>query len=955
MARLVSFVLALAVLMPSAAFGQASATLHGTVTDESKAALPGVAITAVEPTSGRQYAAVTDGRGEYRLVNVLAGAYRIQAELAGFATIVISSIEVLVGQSPEVSITMKLATVQETVTVTGESPLVNTNSSQVSTNVDRRQMEELPLQGRNWMELALLSKGVTANAADNSPGVRERDFNLSLDGNQIIQNRVQTAIGQPKFSREAIAEFQMITNLFDVTQGRSTGVQVQAVTRAGSNRNSGATYGYFRSDKLNAADPIVKTVVPYENQQLGGAFGGPIKKDKLLHYSSYEYEREPQTVILKPPSLPNQTFIFPNKLVQHSATFRLDHNLSSQNHLMYRASFWTFKNPMQFRGGATSHPSAANVQNLTSINGVATWSRVISSTKVQELKVGFNGFFVRFDLLYPAMNNFPAYAFPGLTLGGSTVYPQRAPEATPSVRYDLNWHMDKHDFKIGSEFLYTRGHGGYSYSLRGNVAFRQALSTAEYERRFPANSYDNPALWDLTGLDSNVRQVDQNVGDNHIDYDRPILAAWIGDNWRVSERLMVNYGVRWDVDWGVANPPFEDDRLFTPFNGPLWGKGIVDYGNIGPRAGFTWRATDDGNFIVRGGSGIYYNFTTSQTNTQSQFFHQLKTNTYLNDGRPGFLANYTRNYTQAQIEAGNTPQKPVVIAHDLSTPYAIQSAIGFQKQLGPVTGIEADLTHLNEYNALRGRDPNLFYNPATGYNLDPIVYGRPDPYWNEIDWLETTGRAESLLLSTALTRRLQKNFQAGVSYTRSFYNKDNFDNPFGTISANNQFDLNGDWGNSNFFQKHTLRANGIVTLPYGMSLSGIYSYGSGNYFGASVVGTPYNKPGSNRLNIGAPISIPAAMLDRFDGPDVVGTNETVSRNALRGLPIHKVDLRFTKTFNLGGNRRLSGIAEVFNLFNHENYGSYNSQINSATFGQPVQNQSSTYRSRTGQLAFRMQF
>jgi hypothetical protein len=955
MERLVSLVLAISVLTPAAASAQASATVQGTVTDESKAALPGVTVTALEPSTGRQFAAITDGRGEYRLVNVSAGVYKIQAELAGFATVVISGLEVLVGQNADVPITMKLAAVEETVTVTGESPLVNTNSSQVATNVDRRQMEELPLQGRNWMELALLSKGVTANSADNSPGVRERDFNLSLDGSQIIQNRVQTAIGQPKFSREAIAEFQLITNLFDVTQGRSTGVQVQAVTRAGSNRTSGAFYTYFRSDKLNAPDPIVKTVVPYENQQIGGAFGGPILKDKLLYYVSYEYEREPQTVILKPPSLPNQTFIFPNKLVQHSATARVDHNLSARNHLMYRASYWTFTNPFYLRGGTTTHPSAANNQSLTSINGVATWSQVLSNTKVQELKVGFNGFYVGFTLLYPAMNNIPTYSFPGISFGGSTVYPQRAPESTPTARYDLNWHKDTHDIKLGSEFLHTRGHGGYSYSLRGSVAFSRALPTADLERRFPADSYANPAAWDLSGLDSLVRQVDQNVGDNHIDYDRPILAAWIGDSWRVTDRMVVNYGVRWDVDWGVASPPIDDSRPFLPFNGPLWGKGIVDYGNIGPRTGFTYRVSDKNDFIIRGGSGVYYNFTTSQTNTQSQFFHQLKTNTYINDGRPGFLANPTRNYTQAQIEAGNTPQKPVVIAHDLSTPYAIQTAIGFQKQIGSVTGVEADLTHLNEFNALRGRDINLFYDPVTGYNLDPIAYGRPDPYWNEINWIETTGRAESLLLSSSVTRRLQKNFQGALSYTRTFRNKDNFDNPFGTISANNQFDLNGDWGNSAFNQRDTLRAYAIVNLPVAMSFSAIYSYGSGNHYGASVVGTPYNKPGSNRLNIGAPIMIPANVVDRFEGPAVVGTGQAVPRNALRGLPIHKVDFRLTKQFSLGGSRRLSGIAEVFNVFNHDNYGSYNSQINSATFGQPVQNPSSTYRSRTGQLAFRMQF
>jgi hypothetical protein len=244
---------------------------------------------------------------------------------------------------------------------------------------------------------------------------------------------------------------------------------------------------------------------------------------------------------------------------------------------------------------------------------------------------------------------------------------------------------------------------------------------------------------------------------------------------------------------------------------------------------------------------------------------------------------------------------------------------------------------------------------VTGFNRDPIAFGRPDPAWGEINWVETTGHAENLLLSSSLTRRFKNNVQGSVAYTFTFFNKDDFDNPFGTIAANNQFDLDGDYSTTNFYQRHTLRGNAVVTLPWDVSLSGIFLYGSGNAFGTTVVGTPYNKPGTNRLNIGAPITIPAAVLDRFAGPAVIATGTSVPRNALMGLPINKVDLRVTKTVRLGATTKLQGIAEVFNVFNHDNFGSYNGQVNSATFGQPVQNPSNTYRSRTGQLAFRIQF
>ena len=151
---------------------------------------------------------------------------------------------------------MKVASLAETLTVTAESPLVDISSTQVAGNVDRRQMEELPLQGRNWMELAMQVKGITANAVDTTPGVRDRQFQLNLDGQEITQQVAGSGFGQPKFSREAIAEFQVVTNLFDITQGRSLGIQVQAISRSGTNNLDGSVYGYFRDDKFNAKDFI---------------------------------------------------------------------------------------------------------------------------------------------------------------------------------------------------------------------------------------------------------------------------------------------------------------------------------------------------------------------------------------------------------------------------------------------------------------------------------------------------------------------------------------------------------------------------------------------------------------------------------------------------------------------------------------------------------------------------
>src|SRR2546422_7591597 len=155
-------------LLPSGASAQ-DVLVIGAITDESKAVLPGVTVTAVDLETGRQFTGITNENGEYRLSNMQPGTYKFQAELSGFATVVIARVELLVGQHATIPFTLKLARLTETVTVTGESPLIDTHSSQIAGNVDRRQMEDLPLQGRNWLELAMIVQGHTAHASTVRP------------------------------------------------------------------------------------------------------------------------------------------------------------------------------------------------------------------------------------------------------------------------------------------------------------------------------------------------------------------------------------------------------------------------------------------------------------------------------------------------------------------------------------------------------------------------------------------------------------------------------------------------------------------------------------------------------------------------------------------------------------------------------------------------------------------
>ncbi len=273
--RLIVVVGMLALAVP--AYAQ-EAAVSGTVTDSTGGVLPGVAVTALHEASGNTFQGVTDARGVYR-IPVRIGVYQLTAQLQGFATVTRAGLEMLVGQQAVVNLQMAPSTVQESVTVTGEAPLIDTTTSTRSGNVDPRQMQELPLNGRNWMDLALLAPGSKRNEGG-IPDNRQGYSQLNVDGQTITALFGGTGDDQPKYSRDAIAEFELISNRFDATQGRSAGLQVNAITKSGTNTPSGSLGGYFRNDRFNAADAIQQRVLPYSNQQLSGTFGGPIRKDR---------------------------------------------------------------------------------------------------------------------------------------------------------------------------------------------------------------------------------------------------------------------------------------------------------------------------------------------------------------------------------------------------------------------------------------------------------------------------------------------------------------------------------------------------------------------------------------------------------------------------------------------------------------------------------------------------
>jgi hypothetical protein len=952
------------------AFAQvSSATLSGVIVDESKAVLPGATIMATERDTGRQYAATADQRGEYRLVNIVPGTYKVQVELAGFATTELPDLVLLVGQNATAAFTLKVATLAENVTVTSQPPLIDTQNSQVAGNVDRHQIEALPLQGRNWMTLSMLVKGITANDVSTSPGVgRDELFELNLDGQQVTQHLGQARYGQPKFSQEAIAEFQIVTQLFDITEGRSTGIQVRAITKAGTNNVSGSGFGFFRDDKLNAADAVAKRVLPYSDKQVGGSLGGPILRDKVHFFGAFEHETELTTAVSQPTFLPGQVWSFPSENSYKSALGRVDYQMSTRGHISLRANHSSFENPFAATGGNT-HPSRATVQSQNSTSVLGTWSRVIGNSRASELRLGYNAF--EFGNDEPSfMAGVPQLSFPGVTLGAPSNQPNHFYQRQYQAHYDLSWFGGGHNVKVGGEFFRLNDTGYWFVVGAGNYIFN--ARPPDLLSRFPMDAWNNPAQWNLSGLDPYVREFDKNFNPYNWQVRMPQtqVGLWFGDTWRLAEPLTINYGVRWDADFGLVNPPTIADSTILIDNGIQQGdfgyrQGKTDLSNVAPRVGFNYKAGGSGDLVVRGGTGLYYAFPADNITYIKELYANMVSVAILNDGQPGFFKDPLRGLTDSQVLSGAVklpPQTKVILDPNFKNPFTWQYSLGFQKQVNSVTSFDSDLIGWRWSHDQRDYDVNLFFDPATGYQKDPAKSGRPNAAYGPVWLTVSTGKRDYLALANSITRRLKNNLQAGATYTLMFYMHDDNLGGSGALSgpANNQFNyLDGEWARSTDFQRHTVRLHALYQLPWDVSVSGLYYFGSGNRFQTSLSQVTFGE-GTNRLNLAAPIAVPAAGLDRFDGPGVIATGAIVPRNALRGLPLHRVDLRLKKDFRIARSLKISAIGEVFNVFNHANYGTYNGVVDSPTFGQPLQvsafsGTGTAYVPRSGQLAFRVTF
>jgi len=934
--------------------------ISGRVSDPSNAMVASAAVSATGE-DGTKVSTTTNSTGLYQFPGLRAGDYRIRFEAPGFAPAE-RTISVLIGQMATVDLAMQLAQAAATVNVEAVANAVDTSNSSVSGDVSPTEVSKIPLNGRNYLQLAMMVPGITSNDVQQSPlgATDSGKMQINVDGQQVTQNSAGTSFGQPIFSDDAIDQYQIITNRFDATMGRSSRLQVVVQTKSGTNSYHGTLFGYFRNSDFNASDPVAHKVLPFSDQQFGGTFGGRIIKNKLFFFFSYEGERQPLTSVDSPTDYLTAggqqiTFNFPNSYNTRAYLLHMDWQISDKQRLSVRGSGSTWAIPFDGVAGTVS-PQGEYAATRTFYAVAGTWTYNLTTDVVNELKIGFNHYNWANT---PLLQTQGYQSLDGNSWGAPYNYPQVLGQNNTQYRDDLFWLKGDHSLKFGADYQHLPYSGNFGQYTRGVVTgFNSGAATVPLINVFPV--WNQPSTWNVALLDPYVTTFVQGFGSYIYSIPTNSVGTWAQDDWKVSKKLTLNLGLRYDNDLGIFNPNLHLTGPGAPAT-PHYNQNLL----FQPRFGFTYDPTGSRKTVIRGGAGLFYADIQANQTIDGQIFNGQTT---LSPSLSPTAANPINllespnpfGYTPAQFLAGQVPvsiQSIQPLGPNVRTPYSLQASGGVEHQLSKDWSFSADFVHFRIYHDWVRDDANLFENVATGYAENPATSGRPDPDYSNIKNFTTPNAGGSIYnaLQAAVNHRFSQSFSAQAAYTLSHL-KDSTTGPF--YYPNNPFNLAGEWGPSPDNQTSTLTLAGTYSVKWGIALSGQFHFGSGQNFQVLSSVTPLGLSGvvDNRfVPATTAVYVPPSCVSaapNFAGEDIL------ARDCLVGNPIIRVDMRLSKTFRVKERVRFIPMIEAFNLFNHSNFGSYQTTANVASFGQPAQVTTIgdlTYQARMLQFAGRFEF
>jgi hypothetical protein len=895
------FVVVFVALCPPSAKAQlAQGELRGAAVDQSGAVLPGVSITAVHVETGTTRTTVTAENGSYLMPSMPLGTYKVTAELSGFAVVVREGFRLGVGETVTVNFTMKVAALNESVTVSGAAPLIDTKKSELTGHVDPEQVQQLPLNGRNWLDLVSMVPGARGNLGDIRAGASGSDAaRYQMDGLSVTGQG--TGGETQSYSQEVVGEVQVLTNRYDAEYGRVTGAVVNAVTKAGSNTIHGSDYYYLRDSSMNAKNWLTGTVTPLHQVQPGLTLGGPIVKDKAFFFLGYEYQKAD---ITNRPTTGIAAFDVNVDAPQgrHLANVRLDDQLNNSHRLFFRTDPFLENRTEETVGGRTTATAGDNYHAYNE-DGLVGETWVVNDRLVNEVRAGVFYFYKQLH----AIADIPRLSFPSAIIGPASNNPQWWKEQIYQINESLSYFRpSKHgDHRMKGGFQYQRS---YYQGELPSASFGQYNFSKDPSNFFDPSTYPAPT------------QFSQSFGDFHYNYLDPAYGMYFQDDWSATSRFTLNLGIRYDLEPSVTNPGYEVPAVQS-------GTRSVPKTNVAPRLGFAYDVRGDGTTVVRGGIGRYY----------GNILLNIPMNEVRNRNNQISLTVLNPIYGNP-LQGGTLKQSPpnlVIMSNDYNAPRQDQVSLGVAQQINARFAVQADYVHLSGAFLPMSTNINFFENAALGVPLNPTVAGRPFPQYGNITEYLTTGasRYDALQLGATQRRSANGRFEVQGSYTLS-WTKDSTDaNRFGTV--NNPFDIDDEYAVAANDQRHRLVGTATAFLPWDVNFSAIL-----------FVGSP--RP----LNIGT-------NLDPFGtgaGRWLDAQGDVLPKNGQRETYwVKKVDLRIVKNVRIVGRTNIQGMLDIFNVFNTANYGSYGTTSGTSTYLQPAFSSNLFYQPRMLQVGVRMTY
>jgi len=876
-------VLTIGSVVPPASFAQGDQGLiTGTVHDASGAIIPGVDVTVMNEKTGDMRAAVTNERGDYVVAGLKPSTYKVTANLSGFAPAEASGVQLVVGQRLSLDLTLRPAGVSESVTVEIAPEVVDTSSASMSANVDVREVGSLPINGRQLSQLYLQAPGAQNTGAGTFGDIR-------FNGRAVEQNAVRYdgiegtgivdaapgvvggELASPfrlQSSLENVQEFRVESNNYPAEYGTGTGGQVSVVTKSGGNVFHGSVFEYLRNDKLDARNFFDRAKAPLRMNQFGGSVGGPIVKDKVFFFGSYEGYRlrngvnlieaapsafaksqavpavasiidafkDPKATIIPggsaDPNFDIVRLVGNNTVNENSFGARLDFKLNA-NHSLYTRFFRD--------QGFNIQPQSVSGRQLQirtfPQNGVVALQSVIGARIVNEAKIGYNGALTRGFGKSQVVNGFDTSAISinvtgaasntgipgqgnstGIAVAGGLVRlnsqanGRGAPYTPWTTSYidNLSYIRGNHTAKVGGEIrlvrFYTDRNGGTQYTYNSLSDFlANRLASYRY-----VGDLSDPSVF-------NNGATGQRLGKQE-------YYIWYAqDAWKLNPKVTLNYGMRYEY----YSPLREDRDLNVQFDinaGKLLPPTHTFYqsskGNFGPRLGLSFAPTD--RTAIRGGFGIFYG--PGQTEDLLQPIESDLINTLVNGGAfpidvNAVRANFITNVNNRQFA-------PRAYAPDYKVPEQVyQYSFSVQQELpGRVAVTAAFVGSQGRRLFLRSIANRIVsVDPATGvltreFDIPQGPGVAPLRPFAEIDYKTSGGQDHYRALQLSVVRRSSTGLTMNSQYAfgRSYGNSAGSNEA--TSAGNNaralsEFDYEN--GYNNFDIRHNFNASLVYALPLG--------------------------------------------------------------------------------------------------------------------------------------------